>query len=60
MVAYGDNIFEIIAVTQQTLRLAEWPTEKVDAIVAKATGASSYDAAVDVCREYITIRDDRP
>jgi len=58
MVCAEDNIFEIGAVVEKTLRLAGWPREKRDAILKSISDAPSYDVALNICRKYITIRDE--
>lgn len=57
MVHYGDNIFEIGAETLKTLRLAQWPRERIEAVEKRIRDAGSYDEAVAVCGEYIPIGD---
>lgn len=55
---YGDNIYELGAVVGKTLRMAKWERDKVDSILSEISAAPSYDEAVAICRNYITIQDD--
>ena len=55
---YGDNIFEVGAVVNATLKGAQWPRVRIDGILAEISAAKSYDEAIDICRRYITIKDE--
>jgi hypothetical protein len=58
MMRYGDNIYHIAGAVRGTLRRAEWPAQKIDAVMKKITEAQSYDSAIEICREYITIENE--
>jgi len=58
MVRVGDNIYLIGAQVRMTLRAAAWPRERVEAVLASISAAPSYDAALAICREYITVADE--
>ena len=52
---YGDNIFAIGGVVRATLKAAEWDRDQIDEIMAQIVYAKSYDEAIGICRQYITI-----
>lgn len=55
---YGDNVFAIMGAVSATLRAAKWSDEKRNAALKEVTSSKSYDAAIEVCRKYITIEDE--
>jgi len=55
---YGDNIFAVGAVVSATLKAAQWPRDRVDGVLGQISAAKSYDEAIGICRQYITIKDE--
>lgn len=51
----GDNIFEVGAVLQQTLRRAGWEHSEIEHIMADFGATPNYDDAIKFARRYITI-----
>lgn len=56
---YGDNIYAIGAVVTLTLRRAGWEREAISNVAHEISRAPNYDAAIAVCRRYITIEGGR-
>ena len=55
---YGDNIFELGGAVLRCLRQAGWSPLARDAVAERLNEAKTYDEAIAICRQYITIRNE--
>ena len=56
---YGDNIFDLIGIVGLTLKGAGWSSDKRNGVMKEIMATKSYDAAVALCRKFITIKDEK-